>query len=443
MLGQQLQQHVAAASILEGENAGPPTEEELESPLVAPGESAPLPQAVIFHGAWRKEADGMGHHSRAQIRALALAGVPLMLRALGRGAARDAELGPEGRQLLHLANVSAERASLLIHHVVIHGADHLDSVLLPRAARLSDESTQEALLRRSIVYTSWERDRVGHAIVGSLNECAEVWVPCKQNADAFLDSGVQRVRVVPCPYDPNASGACQIPYPRGNELVPDGRRFYAIGKWEPRKNHAQLLRAFVRAFTPKDRVSLLLKTSEWGSWRDYPSVKEITQELVRDAARFGWSASALNRRIRIICDKLPIERIHKIHQENNIYVSASHGEAWDVPAFEAVCAGNRLLYTWGGPEDFAQPGDLQFPHHLTPCHQQYGWEPDARWADIELDDLVETLRSATPPERRRHPTNLYPRFGQFAVGELMRSALVEVLGASEGQPVSLLEHTFA
>lgn len=443
MLDQQLRQHVATASILEGESVGAPTEEELEVPLVAPGESAPLPQAVIFHGAWRKEADGMGHHSRAQIRALALAGVPLMLRALGQGAARDAELGPDARQLLHLANVSADRASLLIHHIVIHSEQQLDSVLLPRAARLSDEATQEALLQRSIVYTSWERDRASPAIAASLNECAEVWVPCRQNAKAFLDSGVRGIRVVPCPYDPNAPGVCQIPYPRGNELVPHGKRFYAIGKWEPRKNQAQLLRAFVRAFTPKDHASLLLKTSEWGSWRDYPSIKEVTRELVQDGAKFGWTAASLNKRIRIICDKLPIERIHKIHQENNIYVSASHGEAWDVPAFEAVCAGNRLLYTWGGPEDFAQPGDLQFPYHLAPCHQQYLWEHDAKWADIELDDLVETLRLAKAPERRRHPSTLYPRFGQFAVGERMRDALVEVLGASENQPAALLENTFA
>jgi len=42
MLDQQLRQHVASASILEGESVGAPTEEELKVPLVAPGESAPL-----------------------------------------------------------------------------------------------------------------------------------------------------------------------------------------------------------------------------------------------------------------------------------------------------------------------------------------------------------------------------------------------------------------
>lgn len=446
MLHQQLQRHMAAASILDGEAPGAPTEEELARPIAAPGESAPLPRAVIFNGAWRTEADGMGHHSRQQIGALSLAGVPLMLRALADGSARDGELGPEGQRLLPLASVSASAVPLVIHHAVIHSAQYLETLLLPRAARLSDESYQEGLLKSSVVYTSWERDRVGRQVVEVLNECAETWVPCARNARAFLDSGVHRVRIVPCPYDPEIAGACQIPYPRGNELVPDGKRFYAIGKWEPRKNYALLLKAFVRAFGPRDRASLLLKTSGWGAWKGYPSLAEAAQELVTDAAAYGWSTEALNRRIRIVSDKLPVERITKIHKENNIYVSASHGEAWDLPAFDAVSAGNRLLYTWGGPEDYAQPGDVQLPYRMAPCHQQYNWEPDALWADVELDDLVLALRAAEAPARRRHPTTLYPRFGRYAVGTQMREALQQIFVAQGGANIQarvLFEETFA
>jgi glycosyltransferase involved in cell wall biosynthesis len=386
----------------------------------------------------------MGHHARQQIRALSLAGIPLVLRALGQASARDSELGPEGRQLLPLANLSAAVTDLIIHHVVIHGDRYLEDVLLPRAVRLSSESQRRELLDRSVVYTSWERDRVGEPIVEWLNECAEVWVPCNRNREAFLNSGVKRVRTVPCPYDPEAPGTAQIPFPRGNELVPDGRRFYSIGKWEPRKNHVLLLRAFVRAFGPRDRASLLIKTSEWGEWRNYPSIERAMRELVHEASALGWTTEQLNRRIRIICDKLPVERIHKIHKENNIYVSASHGEAWDVPAFEAVSAGNRLLYTWGGPEDFATPAeDIQIPYMLAPCHQQYGWEPDAKWADVELDDLVSALRSAEAPERRRHPSTLYPRFGRYAVGTQMRSALADLLDATAPPEAAFFLESFA
>lgn len=404
-----------------------PSEAELNDHYVAPGgRPALLPEALLYHGNWRAYADGMGRHARRQIMALAQVGVPLTLAALQPEAMLDAELHPDvWREVGWLSNVTASKTFAVIRHIVIHSDDFLRSIVMPRGAMLGGMEALQALCRRTIVYTSWERDRVDPRIVEILNQLGEVWVPCEFNREAFVSSGVQRVRIVPYPYDPRTDGACAIPEPRGGAGVPDGRRFYHIGKWEPRKNQVGLMRAFVRAFTPRDRVSLLLKTHTWGTWTRYPTLEEAQREVLELAQANGWTERALNRRIRIIDGQLEEHEIVELHRKNNIYVSASHGEAWDIPAFEARCAGNRLVTSPHAALDYLGDDDLTLPLGWEPADPDYRWEPDAQWLKVDEDALVDALRSAMPPEERVHPPDFYNRFGLNAVGRHMDGLLGE------------------
>ena len=110
-----------------------------------------------------------------------------------------------------------------------------------------------------------------------------------------------------------------------------------------------------------------------------------------------------------------------LHLENNIYVSASHGEAWGLPAYDAKLAGNRLVYVaWGGVCDFAADEDIAVPCELEPVHGSYRWEHGARWAGYQLSDLVEGLQRARLPESFARPAGFEEKFSMRAVGEKMR-----------------------
>jgi glycosyltransferase involved in cell wall biosynthesis len=413
-----------------------PSAAELDQHAVAPGRSAVLPVGVMYQGEWRTLADGICKHVREQSRALAMH-LPVTLSAVGPGPLLDHEIDASVIEAVgYLQNVHCSRYPCAVRHIVFLTTEYLRNVVCPGGGRLSGADDEERVWRSTIVYTSWERDRVAQIFVDDLLRLGEVWVPCEANRRAFVSSGMPpaKVRSIPYPYDPSTHLASKIPIPRGNELVPSGRRFYSIGKWEPRKDHHSLIGAFLLAFTPRDRACLTLKTFGWGQWHGHPTPQESAKHWVGDPAvqANGWTRRSINRLVRVIDAELTDEEIAGLHRENNIYISASHGEAWDIPAFDARCAGNSLVYVgYGGAEEYTVPDGerfVQVPYKMGPVHPGYGWEQGAQWADYRLEDLVASLRKARPPERRVHPVDFAGRFGRAAVGAKMARAVLDMLG---------------
>jgi glycosyltransferase involved in cell wall biosynthesis len=402
----------------------------------APGEAAPLELGVVYQGDWRGHADGMSRHVREQARALACH-LPLQLQGASLGLVLDHELHPDVTAAVgYLCGVRFSRTAFAVRHVVFNTAEQLRNVLCPGGARLSGV-TESWVYRSSIIYTSWERDRVGGELVRELARAAEVWVPCRANRVAFVRSGLPRdqVAVVPYPYEPSSHATTALAAPRGSATCPSYRRFYNIGKWEPRKGQHELLGAFLLAFRPQERACLTIKTHGWGKWRDYPNPVESLRHWAADPAVVanGWNAQHLGRLVRIETARLSDAELAELHQRHNIYVSAGHGEAWDLPAFDARCLGNSLVFVgYGGPAEYTQhrpPHYLRIGYRLVPAHAGYLWEPSACWAAYELGELAQALRRAEPPSARWHPSDFPRRFSRQVVGRLMCSRILARLAA--------------
>jgi glycosyltransferase involved in cell wall biosynthesis len=343
------------------------------------------------------------------------------------------EIEPRVReQMGYLRATTVETAPVAIRHIILHNHHYAENVICPPGARMARFEDELNVYRSTIVYTSWERSTVHPELVVVLNRCGRVWVPCDMNARVFRNAGVKNVDVIPCPFAPDMSPTAGIAAPRGSELVPSGKRFYAIGKWEPRKNYDALIGAFLLAFKKRDRASLFLKTSEWGAWKDYPSPAESVAKWLSDPGVLanGWTRENYAERLRLVTTKLPEEKLTAIHRTNNIYVTCSHGEAWDLPAFDAKVAGNALVYTgWGGAEDYCEASDTRIHPDgvtLTAVHPGYGWEPLAEWAECRLPAIQDALLRATPPEVRVQPPAAYGLFGERKAGDRMRSSLLNM-----------------
>lgn len=401
-----------------------PTVQDLEHTYVAPGRKAQLPLCISYAAHWKNPADGIARHARNQVRALAMTGLPVRLQSMDQRVILNGELTEEVNRILYLEGISSEYTAIAIKHFIFDSPMLLREVICPVGIRnsINDEAV-DRILSSTIVYTSWERSVIHKDYVRQLNQLGQVWVPCVANFQAFVSSGVspEKVRVVPFPYDPEEH---TIAAPRGTEDVPEGRRFYHIGKWEPRKNQHRLLGAFLLAFTPKDRASLLIKTSGFGlSWANYPTGVEsldFWMEEPRVKAN-GWNKESLDRLVRIVDDKLPESQIRAIHEKNNIYVSSGLGEAWDIPAYEAKLAGNRLVYVgYGGPQDYANREDIRVSWKvLEDVHPGYLWEPNAQWAKVSVESLSEALKMAHPPEERILDTSFARNYSLHTVANQM------------------------
>jgi hypothetical protein len=134
--------------------------------------------------------------------------------------------------------------------------------------------------------------------------------------------------------------------------------------------------------------------------------------------------------VRVVTDVLSADDMVRLHAANNIYISASHGEAWDMPAFDARCAGNRLVVSPGGaPAEYRGPDDvlIQSPGDI-PCHPGYRWEHDALWPAVPMEVIGDALLAAHPPARRRHPASFPMRFGAMQVGREMGRLIQGLIG---------------
>ncbi len=420
---------------VEGLGEAPPDEQRARHAAqnyFTPSERAKHPFGVLYQGEFETAADGTARAVRLHARALASTGIPLLLRSISGVVVTDGVAEPVflagmpaevETEVGHLLNTDIATFRPVIKHVVIRSGEHLRQLLTPKGAVPKDQNDtaqqltmRDVLYGNAIVYSVWERDRIDPAIAKHLARVKQCWVPCTQNARLLVQSGVpeERVHVVPHPYDEDGSFA--VHRRRIPQIFQGQKRFYSIGRWEPRKNFAQLVEAFMEAF-PDPGAKLTIKYSGNGNWPGYPTVDQVGARIAQRG--FG-------DRIKLVGGTIDKSRIAQLHFEHNVYVSASHGEAWALPAFDAKLAGNRLVYVpWGGISDFAADDDLAIPYTMERVDPSYRWEHGAEWASPTLPDLVEALRRVSVPEKFEVPSRFPERFGLAAVGQKMRD-LVDV-----------------
>ena len=408
--------------------------------FAAPGTKAKHEHGVIYQGEFETPWDGTAVAVRLHARALAAQGVPLLLRSFSNmvidadGIAEPVHFvgipNEVTKEIGDLIDVSVGLAAPNIKHLVVRSSEYLRQVIVPRSAIAADDNIdvlikmRNSIYSNTILYTVWERDRVDPEIVKHLARVAEVWVPCRQNQDMLLANGVTNVHVVPHPFDPQSD---ILKLTRRAPHTDGWKRFYSIGRWEPRKGFYDLIGAFLCAFRPGDKAMLTIKYSG-GNWEGYPTPEEALRQWVTTHDVRGWTPENVTQHVTLIGGKLPRSRIVELHYRNNIYVSASHGEAFALPAFEGKLTGNALVHVpWGGTADFADEHDTELDYTMGPVHPSYRWETNARWADYPRSELEAALLRVKVPTRFVAPEHIHKRFSLDAVGKLMLQRVNAVL----------------
>lgn len=394
---------------------------------------------IGFYAPWEEVFSGFPEHCRRSAVALASAGLAVHLRSATPGmqffTARDIEAAKAFEDvkvaLADLLNAEVKTYEAEVWQVVsedssifrLGGPSH--HYLGPRELAL--------IHSRRIISTVFERDRVSADVAACLKRVAQVWVANPHDEDMLARCGVPRdhVRVVPMPFFPNDPHLGL----RGLKRLPGPVRFYHIGKWEPRKEHRNIIAAFLLAFVP-GQCKLYLKTSTKGPKLSsgYPeSPRECLARLLEDErvkAR-GWRYDNVNSDVVIIQQRLTEGQIFQMHRQGDVYVTLSRGEGFDMPAFDAKLSGNLMVYTpSGGPQSFASTQDVMvLGSGSVPCDPFYRWG-DARYLDYDLDEAVAALSAAKLEIEREGPRadNPMKGFRAEAVGAKMRQYIEQVTG---------------
>lgn len=284
---------------------------------------------------------GFGRAAIDNCRALIRAGVDLQLVSLGR---MDDPAPPD----LLAAYERSDADDVVADATIIH--------TLPfdcaRTLRLLHDNGFRA--KKDIAYTTWETPTAPIELAESLRAFHQVWTPSRASSQAIRSHGgayengpllVGRVHEIPHCFDPSDQDialALSTGGERPGHPAPSGpTRFLWIGAWTARKNPMGVIRAFAHQFTRDDDVELVMHS---------PGADLIT--CYAAMAQTGLEQTQLPR-ITISNDYRPRERVWEMIRQADVFVSASRGEAWNLPAFEAMIAGKWVIVTAEqGSDDF-------------------------------------------------------------------------------------------
>lgn len=269
----------------------------------------------------------------------------------------------------------------------------------------------------------------------------EAWAINNQSKEASLNSGVN----IPIKVIPHACDTKKFDK-RYNLLEPqellDNFVFYFIGDLTHRKNLPALLKAFHLEFDTNENVELLIKTSQYGLSPD--ECAEKVRSLCVDVKKNLKLYTSLEKYKEelIVTDRLTEEDICRLHTTCDCFVMPSHGEAWCIPAFDAMGFGKTPICTdVGGASDFLKNGGGS----LVPGHQEpvFGmtetfediftgdedWtRVDIRKLQLEMRKVYETYKSdkSSYTKLQEQGREAVENFSYEKVGQLIKDELENV-----------------
>ena len=304
---------------------------------------------VLYTGHYR-EFGGWSNAAKGLILALDSVGIDVVCRNITL--TRDQEVDED---IKRLENKNTDNVDYCIQNVLPH---HLVG------------STK---FKKNIAYCLLESTNIKENLwMTNLNQMDEVWVPCEDNKKELIESGISNSHIVPLAFNMSQyKSDIEVEKINFNNYgARTSYKFYTIANINKRKNIEAIIRAYYNAFYPHEDVVLVIKANKSGL--DKVSVFKHISEMcysVRESMGIYQQNNYYNN-IVVIADNFEEEEIASLHKQCDCFINLSHGEAWSIPAFEAMCYGNHPICTgWGGPREYIKTNDKNTGWLINYCWQ--------------------------------------------------------------------------
>ena len=371
---------------------------------------------ILYIGHY-KEGTGWAHAAIDYILSLDAAGLDVVCRSIDFNH-KNITIP---KRITELENKSSKGCDICIQHVLPHKMD-FNGKFKKNIALYATETD-------SFIATTWP-DRI--------NLMDEAWVINKQMVDASIKSGI----TVPIKIIPHACDTSKFERNYTRFEIPqiqDTFVFYFIGELIRRKNLVALLKAFHLEFDSNEPVSLAIKAHKTGMNED-ECFKHITImcDQVKENLKLYPQMDDYKREI-IITQYLSEIEMCSLHTTCDCLVAPSFGEAWCIPAFDAMGFGNTPICTnTGGMADFLSGGGgMLVDAHPEPAFGMTETFSDLytgreNWDNIDIRELQKRMRNVYELHSSNSPAylatkklgleNAY-RYSYENVGKIMKEAL--------------------
>jgi glycosyltransferase involved in cell wall biosynthesis len=230
--------------------------------------------------------------------------------------------------------------------------------------------------------------------------------------------------------------------------------FYTVAEWNERKAVFRTVEAYLRAFTSRDPVVLVIKTSH----RD----QTATQSAGGGTAGAGTTAWSLARvlaghrdppAVQLVTRALTGAEITTLHRRGHCFVSLCRSEGWGLGAFDAAAHGKPVVTTgFGGHLDYLAGSPYLVGFELVPVIDPAGapsYTPDQRWAEPDVDHAAALMRQiaadrqqasavaapiAAEVRRRYRPETIAAAFQSAVEQHRFREPMVPTMATTSRRP---------
>lgn len=295
----------------------------------------------------------------------------------------------------------------------------------------------------NIAVVAWETSRIPEYWVRKLNQFDSAITFCDASVKAFKESGVT-IPIYKLPHSFDMSkysldGVSPLQIVQDDKLLDGKHIFYNISQLSHKKGIDVLIQSYYYAFwnRPND-VALVLKTYiNNGTNQRHEEEEHIANVIrgIREAMRLPQYPP-----IFLITDIMTDSQIARLHALGDTYVCSSRGEGWNIPAFEALAYGRKLITTtWGGMAEFAMT-DMRatYPvnYSMEPLIGQQHADPDLYTAqDLVAEPSIYSMSQAMI-SAAGSPDSAPPdlsRFDHSIVGQQFADIITDVVKNSNSR----------
>jgi glycosyltransferase involved in cell wall biosynthesis len=289
---------------------------------------------------------------------------------------------------------------------------------------------------RVIAYTMMETENKIHpTLVHRLIGADEIWVPCEWNRQVFAASGVKSsMRVMPLGVDSETYA------PRDRSVLfaggTKGFVFLSVFNWNWRKGPDVMIKAYSRAFTSRDDVSMVMVSRFVGQ-------KSMSAKIFEDINNYVRGEKNKDKpHLVLVDDVIPTFMMPLIYNSASACLQISRGEGFGLPACEAIASGVPLLASdHGGHRMFlnADIATLVRPDRVKLVDKSIEWISPfyhgmefVDYSDRAIDEIAQKMRWMYENREKTAEMAIYARrkivdeFNWERCAENVKSRLMEI-----------------
>lgn len=199
---------------------------------------------------------------------------------------------------------------------------------------------------KRILYTTIETPTVNKDIIKIINSYDHIWTTSNFCKNSMISSGIDReIEIIPGAI--NTDDYKNIyPFDMKKQLKPFV--FISVFNWNYRKAPEVLIKSYIREFSSKDDVSLLLICRSDKNCNNPKDIKNKVDQIINSESKGDLTP-------HIVRYSNPLSEIdlRRLYKTCNVYVQPSRGEGYGLPYLEASMVGLPVISTkWGGQLDF-------------------------------------------------------------------------------------------